>query len=59
MHKGETIPSEPIADLEFDILQVAEHYHVLPDEVEQMDNYWFNRTLINLRAKNEANKKEE
>jgi hypothetical protein len=51
-HKGHEVKVPP--DLEMTILQVAEHYHVLPDQVEQMDVYWFNRTIINLKAKAEA-----
>jgi hypothetical protein len=45
-------------ELELNTLQVAEHYGVLPDAVEQMDVYWFNRTLLHLKAKAAAQKED-
>lgn len=49
-------------EMEVGILQVAEHYKQLPDAVESMDSYWYNRTLTLMKARaehqaNEAKKK--
>ena len=54
--------AELFPELELGILQVAEHYKQLPDAVESMDSYWFNRTITLLKARaehqnNEAKKK--
>jgi len=47
-----------IAPPDIDILQVAKYYQVLPDDVENMSVEWFNRTLIFLTTKAEADKED-
>jgi hypothetical protein len=57
MKPNSNVAFDAIADMQLGILQVAEHFHVLPDQVEQMDEYWFNRTILYLRARAEAQPK--
>jgi hypothetical protein len=40
-------------------LIVAEHFHVLPDQVEQMDVLWFNRAIEYLEGLQIFRAKEE